>query len=39
MDTCERKSLRIIDMVTTSVNKQLPKLSQLLGNSITQARV
>ena len=39
MDTCERKSLRIIDMVTASVNKQLPKLSQLLSNSITQARV
>ena len=39
MDTCERKSLRIIGMVATSVNKQLPKLSQLLSNSITQARV
>ncbi len=39
MDTCERKSLRIIGMVATLVNKQLPKLSLLLGNSITQARV
>ena len=39
MDTRERKSLKYIDAVTTSVNKRLPKLSQLLGNSITQARV
>ena len=39
MDTCERKSLRIIGMVATLENKKLPKLSLLLGNSITQARV
>ena len=39
MDTHERMSLKIIGMVTVLVNKQLPKLSQLLCNSITQARV